>query len=113
MNRDINRLEHILEAIDRIAELTSIDYSEYEVNRDKQEALIANFIKLGEAASKLSQELREKHSEISWRHPIGMRNILVHDYVKIDYHQLWLTARNDLTVLKAQIQDILDDISKE
>lgn len=113
MNKDINRLEHMLEAIDRMAEVTAVDYSDYEANRDKQDALVANFIKLGEAAGKLSPELRENHPEISWRHPIGMRNVLVHDYVKIDYHQLWLTARNDLPALKAQIQSMLEKIAEK
>ena len=103
----------MLEAINRMAEVTSVDYPEYEVNPDKQDALVANFIKLGEAAGKLSQELREKHSEVSWRHPIGMRNVLVHDYVKIDYHELWQTAKNDLPALKAQIKSILEDISEK
>ena len=39
--------------------------------------------------------------------------LLVHDYVKIDYKELWQTAKNDLPVLKKQIQKILEDISEK
>jgi len=34
---------------------------------------------------------------------IGMRNVLIHDYVQTDYKLVWETARNDLPKLRAQL----------
>ena len=113
MSADINRLEHIIEAIDRIQNYTAVKYADYEKSQEKQHAVISNFIKLGEAAGKLSPELKAVHPEVNWRNAVGMRNVLVHDYVKIDYKELWQTAKNDLPVLKKQIQKILEDISEK
>ena len=113
MTADINRLEHIIEAIDRIQNYTAVEYADYEKSPEKQDAVTSNFIKLGEAASKITPELKTAYPEVNWRNAIGMRNVLVHDYVKIDYKELWLTAKNDLPVLKKQIQKILEDISEK
>ena len=113
MSADINRLEHIIEAVDRIQNYTAVEYADYEKSLEKQDAVISNFFKLGEAAGKISPELKTAHPEVNWRNAIGMRNVLVHDYVKIDYKELWLTAKNDLPALKKQIQKILEDISEQ
>lgn len=57
--------------------------------------------------------MRDKYPEVSWKNAVGLRNILVHDYVRVDYEVLWETAMNDLPVLKKQIQKILEDISEK
>jgi len=38
-----------------------------------------------------------------------MRNILVHDYFKIDVDAVWSVVENDLPVLYDQIKRILDE----
>ena len=38
-----------------------------------------------------------------------MRNILVHDYFKIDVNAVWSVVENDLPVLYDQIKCILDE----
>lgn len=111
MNLNINRLEHILEAIDRIIEFTDVDFALYQSNLEKQDAVSVNFIRLGEAAAKLSSEIRSQYPDVPWRNVIGMRNILVHDYVKVDFDELWYTAKNDLPSLKIQIGLILKQLA--
>ena len=36
-----------------------------------------------------------------------MRNILVHDYFRIDLDEVWLTVENDIPVLKAAVEGML------
>lgn len=63
---------------------------------------------VGEAASKLSQEIRDHHAEIEWNDIIGMRHRLVHAYVDIDPQVVWQTVTEDAPKLLTQIQAILD-----
>ena len=113
MMSDAERLNHILERIGEIDESLNVSFEEYSGNKDKQAALFAHLVIIGEAAGRLSRELRDKYPEVSWKNAVGLRNILVHDYVRVDYEVLWETAMNDLPVLKKQIQRILEDISEK
>lgn len=54
---------------------------------------------IGEAARKVSTAFQEKHPEVPWRHIIGQRNILAHDYGQLDYRQLYKTAKEDIPEL--------------
>ncbi len=40
---------------------------------------------IGEAAKRVSVELKEKYPQLQWRAMAGMRDKLVHDYLGIDY----------------------------
>ncbi len=66
---------------------------------------------VGEAAGRLSGELRARHPEIPWGQIIGMRNRLVHAYFEIDYEQVWKTLSEDLPPLIEQWEKILADES--
>lgn len=113
MNPDINRLEHILRGIARVEETLNISYEDFIDNQDKKDILFANFAMIGEAAARISDELRKANPEVSWKRAIAMRNILVHNYMAVDYSIIWDTAKNDLPGLKKQIGKILEEISGE
>ena len=49
----------------------------------------------------------------SWKRSVAMRNVLIHNYMAVDYSIVWDTAMDDLPVLKKQIQKILEDISEK
>ncbi|CAB4670835.1 MAG: DUF86 domain-containing protein [Actinobacteria bacterium] len=51
---------------------------------------------IGEAASHLSLDAKEKFLEVNWKGVIGMRQILAHVYGRIDSEILWQTASNDV-----------------
>ncbi|MGH3976565.1 MAG: HepT-like ribonuclease domain-containing protein [Pseudonocardiaceae bacterium] len=44
---------------------------------------------IGEAASRISDDLRRRHPEIPWRQVVGMRNRVVHGYFEVDLDLLW------------------------
>lgn len=64
---------------------------------------------IGEAASKVSIEFRQTHTEIPWRNIIGMRNRIVHDYNNVDYDIVWEVVTRNLKTLIPQLESVLDD----
>jgi uncharacterized protein with HEPN domain len=62
---------------------------------------------IGEAASRVSQELQKKHPEVSWGGMIGMRHVLVHGYFETDTELVKKVVERDLPVLKTQLETIL------
>ena len=76
--KDINRLSHIIEAIDNLFEFTKgISFDEYKGNKILRFAVIKNLEIIGEAAYLLTNEFKEKHPEVEWKVIIGMRHVLV------------------------------------
>ena len=63
---------------------------------------------IGEAASKISEEMRKSFPHIPWTAIKGMRNILVHQYFGIDLDEVWNTTQRYLPALKNQISEILN-----
>ncbi len=53
---------------------------------------------VGEAATRLSQEKRELLPQIPWRQVVGMRNILMHMYHRIDDPTLWRVLTADIRI---------------
>ena len=62
---------------------------------------------MGEAASKVSAELRERYCEIPWGDMRGLRNIVVHNYFGTDWEEVWNTATVDVPVLEMQVRAII------
>ena len=62
---------------------------------------------IGEAASRLPEELRSAHREIPWAQIIGMRMRLAHGYESISKQILWGALNDDLVVLAKSIEPLL------
>ena len=54
---------------------------------------------IGEAARRVSDPFRRKHPHIPWKEMIGLRNILAHEYGRIDHDKLYATAVKDIPQL--------------
>lgn len=65
----------------------------------------------GEAASRVSDRFRAAHPELPWRHIVGMRHKIVHDYMDIDFDIVWDVATADMPGLLAILVDIAGDPS--
>lgn len=69
---------------------------------------LRNFEILGEAAARVSPELRERHPEIPWRDIIDMRNRLIYAYFNIDMNIVWKTIHDALPEALNNLRAILD-----
>lgn len=107
MRSDRERLLDILEAIDRIEAHKLAPRSAFDTDELLQVWFVHHLQTIGEAASRLSPELRRQFIEVQWGQLIGMRHILVHGYFEVDLDIVWNTVQNDLDRLKSQIESIL------
>lgn len=112
--KDVDRLQHILDAISKIESFLMLsDQKNFLASERDQSAVCMQMTIIGEAAGKLSSDLCSRHPEIPWHQVISMRNVLVHDYVDVNYSRVWDTTQNDLPVLKAQITGILAELQPQ
>lgn len=104
--KDRNRLESILEAIQKIEEYTSQLKNADELNENNLafDAVMMNFIMIGEMVVKLSDDFKAQFSEIEWYKIKGLRNIAAHDYFGIDAEEVWQIIQKYLPDLKGFIQ---------
>ena len=60
---------------------------------------------IGEAARAMSPEAREAHADLDWTGFIGLRNVLVHAYHRIQPGLLWQAAAVDVPKLAEALED--------
>src|SRR5947209_4785834 len=112
MPDDARRLQHMLEAISEIERIIGPrSLGEISIEKDLQPAIFFYFVVLGEAASTLSPELKDKFGDVEWSRISAMRNFLVHMYHRIDIEIVWNTAKRNLPALRARIEQILKEIT--
>ena len=58
---------------------------------------------IGEAARQLSRDFRDRHSAVPWHKILGARNILAHEYGKIDDEIMWSIATIHVPELAAYL----------
>lgn len=63
---------------------------------------------IGEAASRVSPQTRERIEGIPWPDIVGLRNRLVHGYDKVDFDVLWDIVRYDLPPLISALRATLE-----
>ncbi len=102
-------LEEILSSTNKIQKYVG-DSSFEDLLKDemKIDAVVRNFEIIGEAANKISQEIKEKYPSIEWRKISDFRNILAHEYFGIDYEIMWDIIKNKLPRLQKDIQTITE-----
>lgn len=109
IDKNLFRLTHISECIEKIEELTQRlhNYDNFENQWIERDAMIRNFEIIGEASNHISDDLKEKFPDVAWAQMKGMRNFITHEYFGLQLDSIWDTAINDIPVLKEQIQKII------
>ncbi len=110
MSRDKNALLDILEMIELIRVNGPADERTLSEDILRQTATLHWIEIIGEAANRTSSTLREAHPEVPWRDIIGMRNLVAHGYDQVALDIVWRVVRDELTLLKAQVRAIVEEL---
>ena len=101
-------LHHIVEAIE------SIEKNIQGLTEDQIYAaeVLQGFVErkleiIGEATTRLPEDLKRQYPHVPWAKMAGMRNILIHEYEDVDSTIVWDTVTQHLLPLKKQIEKIL------
>jgi len=102
------RLRHMLDAA---REARSFAQGQSRKDLDSSRMLVLALVKdieiVGEAATRVSEDVQSSHPEIPWPDIIGMRHRLIHAYFEINLDILWETVTTDLPPLTASLENIL------
>ena len=108
MRHEQSFLKDILSACGRIVAIVTVTNEESFLEDEVLPAAVLHHLTvIGEAISRLSVELRERHAEVPWRQIIAVRHRIVHAYFDLDWQILWDAANGDIPELRAQVLRIL------
>lgn len=109
-SKDPTRLDHIYNAIEKLL-TASKEEGFYDLSeKDLSYYGVVKLLEIiGEAAYKLSKEFKELHPQTPWKYVVGMRHVLVHGYYQINREDVFLTIKENLPVLKTQIETYIKE----
>ncbi len=82
MRRDELYLNDIVEGADHIVTfIAGVDFEAFQKSEMMRSAVVHKLAVIGEAAARISQDLKQRHTEIPWPQIAAFRNILVHAYI--------------------------------
>jgi uncharacterized protein with HEPN domain len=73
------------------------------------DALLFQFVVIGEAVKHLSLETRESAPDIPWTDIAGLRDLIAHEYFRIDIHRVLKIVERDLPPLGQAIDRMLPE----
>jgi uncharacterized protein with HEPN domain len=109
LNKDFYLLLSLAETIGKII-LFSSPYNtaeEFYENVRDFDAVMMNFIVIGETVGKLSDDLKEENPAIDWNKIYGLRNILAHHYFGINADLIWQIIQNDIPKLSEELSKLI------
>ena len=107
---DDARIKHILDCIGEIeSAITGFTFEGFSSNHVLRIAVVKWLEIIGEAANHITDETKNKYEEIEWQKMIGLRNIVVHEYFRIDFGIIWDAASVFLPLLKKELWNINTD----
>lgn len=107
MRNDRERIGDIQEAINKIEKYAIKGKTEFFANELIQSWIILQLQIIGEAARAITPDTHQQYQKINWRDIIDFRNLLVHEYFRVDLKIIWQIIEQEIPTLKQQIDLIL------
>lgn len=105
------RLQDIKDAIVAIREYLARADEELERKDDAllHDALLFQFVIIGEAVKHLAPETRESEPDIPWADVAGLRDLIAHEYFRIDIQRVLEVVARDLPPLEQAVERLIGE----
>jgi uncharacterized protein with HEPN domain len=104
----LERIEDILACARNILEFTAgMDPVGFLDDPRTSHAVAFEFTSMSEAARAMPIEIQKRYPLIPWGKMQAIRNVLVHEYFRIDEEILWSASQEEIPSLIAQLEEIL------
>jgi uncharacterized protein with HEPN domain len=105
-------MDMLLAARDARGFIVDLDEQAFFVSRLHQNAVIRSLEVIGEAAGKVSAELRATEPNLPWREMTGLRHRLIHGYADVRMDLVWSVAQQRLRPLIADLERLLERVDR-
>ncbi len=102
--------ELIVLALDQLDEYVPDTKEEYLQSRVLQDAILLQLLQVGENLARfrdISPKTFENAPE-SWNRVVGLRNLIAHEYRRIDPERIWRYLERDLIELRQTVEELED-----
>jgi len=112
MPQDLNNIEYIEpEDLNNIVYIIrNLNYEQFLKDLKTQDAVVRNFVIIGEAVKFLPDDLKNRTELILWNKIAGIRDRLIHQYFGVNYEIMWTIIDEELTDFQIEIDKILLDL---
>lgn len=98
----------IIESIAHIEKyINAVSQQSFMNDTEKQDAVLRRLEIIGEAAARIPDTIRKENPTIPWKKVVGLRNIIIHDYMEVDIKTIWEIITVDLSETKRQFEELL------
>jgi len=87
--------------------LNGVTRERWDSDRVLRDAVLYRMLLLGEIASALPDDLRNRYPDVAWRQVRAFRNLAVHRYFGVDWAVVWQIAQEEPSVLEQQALAII------
>lgn len=110
--KDKANLFAILDSCKKIMDFTEGIYSVEEFYQDQKifDAVLMNFIVIGETVSKISDELKFQFKTVEWNKIKSFRNVVAHNYFGVDAVEVWQIIDSDIPNLQKSVEEIIQEL---
>lgn len=108
VDRDALSLIQMRDATEEVLEFWSPGIDAVLTERMRLLSILRLLEVLGEAANRVSKKLQSAHPEVPWADIVGLRNIVIHNYDRIEYDKIWEALDTSVPALKGQLAVIFE-----
>lgn len=102
-------LEAATDVIDYVGSIDSAAFNKLPADDRKTYRAIKNAIsEIGEATKSLPEEITGRHPNVDWRGMSGLRDVVAHQYHRLDTERLWPVIKDEFPDLISAVQSELN-----
>jgi uncharacterized protein with HEPN domain len=106
-------LRDILEACQKAAQFVEgMSYESFSSDDKTQYAVVRALTVIGEAAKKIPRAVQNRFPDVPWKLMAGMRDVVVHEYFRVDLKRVFETVHQDLPSVNRAIEVMLIETEK-